>query len=134
MGTAILNNEGLWDQYPTWGKGSSGKGHVRAQEYPMEMKVSEYIRSMPFLWFKVDDPASKNSERAYLEKNAITLLSNYNCLGSPSAIDPPSDMWLGKCCSNEAVRKSGLWNVNHVSETDVDHDFLNRLGARICEM
>ena len=79
-------------------------------------------------------PAGKNSDRAYVEKNSIALLSNYNYLGSSSVIDPPSHTWLGSFCSHEKVRKSGLWNVKHVNEKDVDHDFLDRLEARILEI
>jgi hypothetical protein len=134
IGTAILNKEGCWGEYPTWGKGSSAKPHIRASEYPIEKKVSKHIGSMPFLWLRVDDPAGKNSERAYLEKNSIALLSNYNLTGSGMTLDPPSSGWLGCYCSNELVRESGLWNANHVRERSVNPHFLDRLEIRISEM
>jgi hypothetical protein len=59
-----------------------------------------------------------------VEKNLIALLSNYD----KPPLDPPSTAWLGHFCNRERVRKSGLWNQNHVEETynptfldDLDH-------------
>jgi hypothetical protein len=69
---------------------------------------------MPFLWVRVDDEAGPSSLRGYLERNAIALLSNYNCQDAP--IDPPSVQWLGRWAANEQIQGSGLWNVNHVAE------------------
>ena len=82
-------------------------------EYQLEALVSEYIRAMPFLWLEVDDPPSKASHRKVIEANVIGLLSNW---GRPT-IDPPSTGWLGHQADREAVRRSGLWNVDHVTET-----------------
>jgi hypothetical protein len=104
-----------------WGVGSSAKQHIRRHENPIEKKVSEHIRSMPFLWLKVLDASSPNSERGYLERNAIALLSNYQ----KPAIDTPSQRWLGHYCKNPIVKESGIWNVNHVDQT-FDPDFLER--------
>lgn len=66
---------------------------------------------MPFLWLAVDDPPGPDSDRGYIERNAIALLSNY---GAPQPIDPPSATWLGRHAAADAIRRSGLWNVNHV--------------------
>jgi hypothetical protein len=74
--------------------------------------VSQVIRGMPFLWLGVEDPAGPDSERSYLERNAIALLSNYR----KPELDPPSETWLGHHCPSERVRSSGLWNSNHVDE------------------
>jgi len=134
VGTSILNKTGSRDEYKTWSKGSSAKSPIRVKEYPIEKRVSNHIGSMPLLWLDVDDPAGKNSERTYLEKNSISLLSNYRMLSLDSAIDPPSSMWLGTYCSNDFVRKSGLWNVNHVKKPDVDQGFLEKLEYRINKM
>jgi len=102
-------------------------------EHPIEMKVSKHIQSMPFLWLNVDDEPSPDSERAYLERNAVSLLSNYEKLGTHEAIDPPSEDWLGHNCENKFVRESGLWNVDHVTDRTVDINFLDTLEARIEE-
>jgi hypothetical protein len=86
---------------------------------------------MPFLWLTVEDRPSAHSMRAYLERNAIALLSNYGKLGTPHAIDPPSAAWLGHYCENAFVRESGLWNVNHVDRKAWDTAFLNELERLI---
>jgi len=39
--------------------------------------VSEYIRELPFLWVNVDDEPGPESDRAYIERNAIALVSNF---------------------------------------------------------
>ncbi|MFW9887742.1 MAG: hypothetical protein ACFFER_06135 [Candidatus Thorarchaeota archaeon] len=95
VGTAILNRKRLRDDYPTWGRGSSASRKIRNKEYPIEKRVSHHIRSMPFLWLEVDDEPSKHSMRAYLERNAIALLSNYQKLGTINAIDPPVKELVG---------------------------------------
>jgi len=113
----------------TWGKGSSTPKEVRPQELPLEREVSNIIRYMPFLWLKVDDEPSKDSQRAYLEKNSIALLSNWN----KEPIDEPSANWLGRSCPIEKVKASGLWNSNHV-EGEYDPAFLDVLEGYIEKM
>jgi hypothetical protein len=93
----------------------------------MECRVSDHIGKMPFLWLAVDDPASKSSRRAYIERNTIALLSNYD---KPAKVDAPSEYWLGVHSSSEKVRESGLWNSRHVDET-YDRDFLDIFGDYI---
>ena len=106
----------------------------KGKEYPIEQRVSHYIRSMPFLWLKVDDEPGKHSMRWYLERNSIALLSNYQKLETVRAIDPLSDNWLGFHCANLVVRKSGLWNVRHVDSTSWDPEFLDKLESYINTM
>jgi hypothetical protein len=116
----------------TWGIGSSAPKHLRDIEYPIEVEVSRYIRAMPFLWMKIDDEPSPNSQRKYVEKNSIALLSNYNHQDTP--IDPPSYNWLGRWAKNSKLKRSNLWNDNHVDE-DFNPDFLNcfkRLIEQAC--
>jgi hypothetical protein len=84
---------------------------------------------MPFLWLSVEDEPGAGSLRGYIERNAIAVLSNYN----KSPLDPPSDAWLGHHCNRERVRKSGLWNSNHVDE-NYDPAFLTRLEEIVSEM
>jgi hypothetical protein len=131
--TAILKREGLEKQYATWGVGSWAKKKIRKLEYPVEKKVSSYIGLMPFLWLEVDDAPGPQSERAYIERNSINILSNYGKLETESA-HTPSDSWLGRCCRNALVQESGLWNVDHVTETYVDPSFLERLENLVQNM
>ncbi len=77
---------------------------------------------MPFLWLGIEDEAGPDSLRGYVERNAISLLSNFG----NSPLDPPSQGWLGHFCNRERVRISGLWNSNHVDE-GYDPAFLDTL-------
>jgi len=108
----------------TWSKGGSAPRDIRLAEKPLERAVSQHIRSMPFLWVKINDEPGPNSHRGLIERNAIALLSNYNSISQP--IDPPSDDWLGSWAYREYIQRSGLWNVNHVTE-NYNRNFLDLL-------
>jgi hypothetical protein len=82
------------------------------REHALEIAVSRYIRAMPFLWIAINDPPGPGSERAFIERNSIALLSNY----SDPPLDRSSGLWLGDHCNRQRVRRSGLWNNNHVDE------------------
>lgn len=84
------------------------------------------ISSMPFLWLAVDDEPGPDSDRGYIERNAIALLSNYNTCH----LDPPSRNWLGHCSDSHKVARSGLWNANHVTQ-EYDSDFLDTLAQLV---
>jgi hypothetical protein len=126
VGEAIIDRDGLHDEFPEWGVGHSAGRERRLDELEMEQRVSEYIRDLPFLWIAVDDEPGPNSDRAYIERNAIALVSNYR----KESIDPRSDDWLGIHSSSEEIRNSGLWNVNHVGER-YDPAFLDRFEAAL---
>ena len=98
----------------------------------MEKRVSNHIGKMPFLFLSVND-ANGPSKRSYIEKNSIALLSNFGKIKTSSAVDPPSEDWLGHHCSNENVRLSGLWNHNHVQHEKVHPEFLNTLEKTITQ-
>lgn len=129
VGTALIAKEN-WSESISgqWGVGSSAKKQVRKDEYPLEKAVSNHIRKMPFLWIAVNDKPGPNSLRAYIESNAIALLSNYSSSASP--IDPSSGSWLGHWAKSDEVSKSGLWNVNHVTDK-YDPNFLLDLKRHI---
>jgi len=55
IGEAIIERDGLQDEYPQWGIGSSAGRDLRLDELEMERQVSEFIRRLPFLWVDVDD-------------------------------------------------------------------------------
>lgn len=127
VGTALIAKHGY--DFPTWGKGSTAAATIRAGEARLECEVSKIIGAMPFLWLAIEDEPGEGSQRGYIERNAIALLSNY---GKP-ALDAPSPGWLGHYCNRERARQSGLWNSNHVDES-CDPAFLDRLAQLVAEM
>jgi len=127
VGTALSAKPGY--DFPLWGKGSTASGKVRARELPLEQEVSQVIGRMPFVWIAIEDEARPDSDRGYIERNSISLLSNYN----KSPVDPPSPKWLGNFCDRERVRNSGLWNSNHVDEP-YDPAFLDRLEELVSDI
>ena len=126
VGEAMVERHDLHDDYPQWGDGSSARRDFRLEELEMERRVSDYLRELPFLWVDVDDEPGPRSDRAYLERNAIALLSNYR----KAPIDPRSNRWLGTDSPSQKIRESGLWNVNHVDES-YDPAFLDQLAGAI---
>jgi hypothetical protein len=115
-------------QCPTWGIGNTANRDVRENERVLERDVSKAISNMPFLWLSIEDDAGPQSLRGYVERNSIALLSNYH----KAALDPPSPSWLGHHSHRERVRKSGLWNQNHVDEL-YDPMFLRELDQLVLE-
>lgn len=131
IGEALLARDDV-PPCSSWGvKGDIGKAaaalersrsELSANEEPVELSVSAYIRSMPFLWLPIDDEPGPESLRGLIERNTIALVSNFD----RPALDKPSDSWLGHLSGREKVRRSGLWNQRHVDE-DYDPDFLEVL-------
>jgi len=113
VGEALLQVRG----YPpeigaSWGIGNSAPRSTRLAEFSLECDVSAVIGAMPFLWVEVSDAPGAASDRAYLERNCIALLSNFG----KEPIDKPSERWLGRHSSQDTIRESGLWNTNHVDD------------------
>lgn len=123
IGTSLVED---FKSTPTWGLGSSATKEVRNAEQDLENKVSLHIRRMPFLFINIDDAPSPLSIRGLIERNAISILSNYE----KNAVDPPSKNWLGQKCNREKVRNSGLWNQRHVVDP-YDPAFLSVLESLI---
>lgn len=111
VGTALIERDGY--NYPTWGKGNNAPKEVKADEHPLEQKVSAVIGDMPFLWLATEDEPWPESLRKCIERNAIALLSNYD---GREVIDPRPGGWLGHYSDQEKVRQSGLWNSDHVDK------------------
>jgi hypothetical protein len=101
---------------------------VTGGEVELERKVSRVIGDMSFIWITIGDEAGPGSQRGFIERNAIALLSNYN----KHPIDPPSEGWLGCNSDRERIRKSGLWNQNHVEEA-YDPAFLDTVDQLASE-
>ncbi|AOW81151.1 hypothetical protein HTSR_1989 [Halodesulfurarchaeum formicicum] len=133
VGEAIIEKHDLQEDYPNWGDRWSGidrdRAEVRDEEYPLERRVSAYIREQPFLWIEIEDEPGPDSDRALIEQNAIALLSNFE----DQTIDSRRSDWLGKHSRSREIRESGLWNVNHVEQTHDAH-FLDVLAEAIDEM
>ncbi|HUN49461.1 MAG TPA: hypothetical protein VMU42_00005, partial [Candidatus Sulfotelmatobacter sp.] len=110
VGAALIRRDKI--VFPTWGSGASADRNTRAAEIDLERKVSEIIGRMSFLWLAIEDAAGPESHRGYIERNSIALLSNYH----KTPFDAASDNWLGHHSDRERVRKSGLWNQNHVEQ------------------
>lgn len=127
VGEAMIERDGLHGEYPHWGDGSSAGRERRLSELEHERSVSEYIRDLPFLWVDVDDEPSPESDRAYIERNAIALVSNYR----KDSLDPRDD-WLGRDSPRNEISDSGLWNINHIGER-YDPAFLDRLADAVEE-
>lgn len=97
----------------------------RGAEMTLEVKVSSYVGSLPFLWVDVDDEPGPMSERGLIERSAIALLSN-----GRDPRDPPTPDWLGLHAPDSAMRQSGLWNVRHVDDP-IETSFLDVLSNRV---
>jgi hypothetical protein len=106
VGSAFINKYDLKVKFPEWGIGSSAKREIRNHEKEMEIEVSNIIGNMSFLVLNVPGESSAYNDRAYIESNAIALLSNHG----KDSLDPPSDEWLGYYSSHPDIISSGLWN------------------------
>jgi hypothetical protein len=124
VGAALIERECL--QCSSWGEGSSADAGVRQGEREVERAVSRHIGRMEVAWVDIPDDAGPDSERGYVERNTIALLSN----AARSPVDPPTVDWLGNSCPRRLVRGSGLWNQNHVTEA-YDPGFLDRFASLI---
>lgn len=126
VGEAMIERYQLHETYSHWDEGTSAGRERRLDELELEQRVSDYIRDLPFLWLKVNDEPGPESDRAYLERNTIALVSNFR----NDLIDRRDGDWLGHASPSDEIRKSGLWNVNHVEE-EYDPVFLDRLRRAI---
>lgn len=110
----------------SWGRQSSAPRDIRENEHAHECNVSRTLGEMPFLYLAIDDEPGPGSLRGNIERNSIALLSNYE----RDAIDPASSQWLGQYSERVRVRRSGLWNSNHVDET-YNPAFLDRMADSV---
>lgn len=99
----------------------------RDAELAVEVEVSRVVRVMPFLWLNVPTQPDSTSDRSFLERNLIALLSTL--AGSE---ERPSPGWLGHHAVAPKVRASSLWNVNHVDDP-FDPRVLNVLQSYVYE-
>lgn len=112
VGSALIARDGGDSRLLAAWLSSARSRQWAVAEADVERQVSDYIGRMRFVCLPVPTQADGTSQRGYLERNSIALLSN--ALGRP---DPPSDGWLGWHAVSPKIPASGLWNVNHVDET-----------------
>jgi len=110
-GDALMKRDPLLS-LDSWNMKKGVPKSARLAERSLEVIVSNYLGKMTFVVLPVPDPAGPDSLRGLIERNSIALLSGYaDCVR-----DKPSKSWLGSHSGREKVRKSGLWNNNHVAE------------------
>jgi hypothetical protein len=109
VGRTIIRTEADTKWPDSWAAGQSAPITIRANELELEQRVSSLIGEMNLLWLNIPDIAGPASDRAYIERNAIGLLSRAGLL-SPKSIGP----WLGKFSDDWRIATSGLWNLNHL--------------------
>ncbi len=119
VGAAIIRRDSRIGDFPDWGDQSAGTPNNKGLESELERLVSATLSRMQVLCIQVPDSPGPRSDRAYIERNAIALLSKVG-----SRVDVPSDTWLGRSSAHPSIRKSGLWNVNYVDEPGWDPQFL----------
>jgi hypothetical protein len=122
VGSALIRRSGGPDELLRSWLGAKADPRWRSAELGIERRVSTVIGKMTVRAIRVPTRDDGSSDRGYIERNAIALLS---CLAGPA--EPPSRGWLGHDSNSPKVRLSGLWNVNHVDET-YDPTFLTVLG------
>lgn len=128
VGEALLNFDASLN-VESWGHGSSAGRAVRDLEREHEVRVSEYLDETRLLFLDVPDEPGPDSARSVIEHNSIALLSGYR----EQMPDRPSTGWLGNHSGRDRVRKSGLWNNNHVDET-YDPNFLKLFDDLLSHM
>jgi 5'-3' exonuclease len=119
VGAAIIQRDSRMHEFPDWADQSAGTAENRLIEAELETQVSAIISRMQIVCLEIRDTPGPHSDRAYVERNAIALLSRVGSL-----LDRPSGNWLGRCSPHPCIRKSGLWNVNYVDEPAWDPTFL----------
>jgi hypothetical protein len=118
VGAALLSR-GDFPDLTSWGVDQTAPAAVREAEEFLEVKVSEYIGKMHVLWLCVPDEPGPDSDRSFIERNAIALLS-----GPTGPLDLASRTWLGLYSPTKEIKRSALWNVNYVRDT-YHPDFLS---------
>jgi len=119
VGKSLIAKEKL--DFPSWGIGQTAEKEIKTIEKELEMKVSQVIGEMKILWLNIGDKSSANSDRSFIERNSIALLSCFI-----RKIDTASKNWLGIVNPHNAISESSMWNVNYV-EDDYDPRFLEIL-------
>jgi hypothetical protein len=109
VGTALMRKQPkMWDA-PCWGVGQTAGVDIQKGEISLERQVSQKLGQMRLLWLNVPDDPSPFSDRSYLERNSIGLLSRVAVLQGNQ-----SSTWLGRWSKQIHISLSGLWNLDHL--------------------
>lgn len=94
---------------PTWGEGQTPPQGAQLSEVGLEREVSRYMSNVRVLWLDIPDDPGPRSDRAFIERNAIGLLSRYRVASGET-----SASWPGNYSESVDIATSGLWNLNHL--------------------
>jgi hypothetical protein len=128
IGDALIQRYHSKTDLPTWSQGQSATKEIQRREEFLEKETSEYIGNMTILWLAIPDEAGPDSDRSFIEKNAIALLASIG-----RQVDSPSGKWLGIYSPTPAIRDSGLWNIDYTNY-NYDNRFLEVLSRYVDAM
>jgi hypothetical protein len=114
VGAAFLAFHDVVEDYPHWGEQTRDLDDVEAvrqHEHSIEQQVSGYLRNLPFLVVDVPGPSHSTNDRSYIERNTIALVSQQR-----RQHDITLSGWLGEHSPRHEIRRTGLWNLQHVNE------------------
>lgn len=132
VGNALGNRDGNLPS--SWELEIFTSAEEKTAEAQHEIRVSAYIRELPFLIIRTDPDPDPNNHRKYLETNMIALLSNINRRSAvPPCAEEPSTAWLGRFAANQKIGESGMWNSRDV-KTQYDPGFFGLLEHYIDRM
>ena len=109
VGNAIKRSAPKKWNVPTWSEGMTAAAEIRAAEANLEIEVSRYVGGHRVCWLEISDDPGPTSDRAFLERNIIGLLSSANLLRRIGISD-----WLGESSEDYRIALSGLWNLDHL--------------------
>ena len=109
VGRALTSRKSDISRPASWAIGQTATADIRKAEEFLERKVSETIGGMRLLWLDIGDNAGARSDRAYLERNCIGLLSRWYILNFVRRTS-----WLGSKSDDWRIAASGLWNLDHL--------------------
>lgn len=117
--------------FPHWGdKSKKSDKLIKLSEKDFEKTISTYLHTMTFTVIEVPGPSSKDNDRAFIEQNSISLLSNYD----RPAIDISSKNWLGKYSKDNKIIGSGLWNSDYVDRKEIDKNYFDKFENHLKKM
>jgi len=121
LGTALLKKKGHTDEEITeWRKGRRSQRWSDFKD--TEDEIKQLLQSKFF--FRVISVDSVDEREVLEEKLIASLAACPQC--------EPSEDWLGRFAWNEKVRRSGLWNSDHVdSENKMNSKDLERLNQLV---
>ena len=129
IGFSLSNKDNLDFKY--WGdKSKKSDRNVKNTEKPLEVKVSQYLHSMTFTVLEVPGISAKDNDRALIEENSISLISNYY----KTPIDKCSTKWLGLYSNDAKVISSGLWNSDYVDQNFIDERYFMKFEEYLKKM